>query len=151
MLEFGFVILETQLSSVNSNSQKSFQTSCVRFCVEFLHFLCLQCFWTAEISCQSNWDYQHFLCNNFFKCHFFLCVFIHGDYHCSSQSFNFYWHFFRWKFKLLFVLNLSLMFVLMYLCVVVSPPLRKHQTFLYHRYFVLTTLYIFIKKYTIKL
>ena len=117
----------------------------------------LWCFWTAQRSAVN----QTGIVNTSFVVLLMFWVSLNVTFSClflameaitaHNNVFNFYWHFFRWKFKLLFVLNLSLMFVLMYLCVVVSPPLRKHQTFLYHRYFVLTTLYIFIKRYTIKL
>ena len=56
MLDFGFIILESQLSCVNWNRQKWFQTSCVRSCVVIIHIFisiflrACGCFWTAQRS-----------------------------------------------------------------------------------------------------
>ena len=64
-----------------------------------------------------------------------------------DDVFNLHWRLFRWKCELKCVLNVSLMFALMYSCAVVYFPLqhlkdRKQQNFLHDPYFLVTTLYI---------
>ena len=143
MLDFVFVLLEPQLSCVNSNRQKSFQTSCVRFCCNSSCF-CLHCFWElvavvflncTEISCQSNWDCQHFFVKSFVVLMMFWvslnvtfsCVFLSMEAIAAHDDvFYLHWRFFRWKYKLLFVLNVSFMFVLMYLISSLYKFIEKH-------------------------
>ena len=173
--------MEPQLSCVNSNRQKSFQTSCVRFGgwwiwksvaiyilksqfpthVVILHVFVsivsesslLWCFWTAQRSAVNQTEIVNTFLSFVVLMMFwvslnvtFSCVFLSMEAITAHDDvFYLHWRFFRWKYKLLFVLNVSFMFVLMYLFVVVSLPLqhlkqRKQQNFLHHRYFVLITL-----------